>query len=77
LALTGLAAGNGAVGLSKKPLSLLSKKEYRKYINYSIEKIDEDNKEIVLINSRYNSNRDTYIYEESTKIISDTVDNKN
>lgn len=63
LALAAVAAGGGAVGLSKKPLNLLSKKEYRKFINYSVEKIDEDNKEIVLINSRYKVDKDTYIYE--------------
>ena len=62
-ALAAAAAGGGAVGLSKKPLSLLSKKEYRKFLNYDVKKIDEDNKEIVLINSRYKANRDTYIYE--------------
>lgn len=62
-ALAALAAGGGAVGLSKKPINMLTKKESRKYFNYCVEKIDEENKEIVLINSRYNPKRDTYIYE--------------
>ncbi len=75
-ALAALVAGGGAIGLSKKPINMLTKKELRKYFNYGVEKIDDDNKEIVLINSRYNFKKDTYIYEEPIKTISETVDNK-
>lgn len=81
-ALAAAAAGGGAVGLTKKPINILTKtnmmtkKELRKYFNYGVEKIDEDNKEIVLINSRYNFKKDTYIYEEPMETISETVDNK-
>lgn len=62
-ALAAAAAGGGAVGLSKKPINMLTKKETKKFFNYGVEKIDEESKEIVLINKRYNPKRDTYIYE--------------